>query len=286
MVQASPAVEIIKQQAEDALEQVAAHPWFERLARFGYATKGVVYMVVGALATLAAVGIGVETTDTRGALQAIAMRPFGKILLGIVAIGLVGYVLWRWVQAVADVDDKGNSFKGLMVRAGYGLSGLAYAALALSAAQIILEARDAARGDRPEDWTASLMALPYGDLLIGLIGAGVIIFGIFQIHKGYRAKFRKRLKLAEMSRTEEPWATLSGRIGYAARGVVFCIVGVFLIQAARHHNSNEIVGLDGALRKLAEQNFGPWILGIVAAGLVAYGIYMLVESRYRRINGS
>jgi hypothetical protein len=89
-----------------------------------------------------------------------------------------------------------------------------------------------------------------------------------------------------MGRSANKWGTLSGRVGYAARGVVFCILGVFLIQAARHYNPSEVQGLDGALQSLARQSFGPYILGLVALGLVAYGLYMLVEARYRNIAGS
>jgi Domain of Unknown Function (DUF1206) len=275
-----------KDQTDEALEWVAASPWTERLARFGYASKGVVYIVIGALATMAALGIGGDTADPRGALQTIAMQPFGKILLGVVGFGLIAYVIWRWVQAAADVDSKGTDFKGLSVRVGYGLSGLVYAGLAWTAIQIVFDYGGSDNGDAPQDWTARLMSLPYGRWLAGLTGAGIIVFGLYQIYKGYRAKFRKRLKLREMRGSRAGWATLSGRIGYAARGVVLCIVGAFVVQAALRFDATEVRGLDGALRTLARQSFGPWILGVVAAGLVAYGLYMLVEARYRSIADS
>lgn len=109
----------IKRQAEKVVDDVAASPWMERLARFGYATKGIVYIVVGALATLTATGLGGETTDTRGALQEIETKPFGKVALATVAFGLIGYVIWRWVQALADTDRKGTKLKGILVRIGY-----------------------------------------------------------------------------------------------------------------------------------------------------------------------
>lgn len=276
-----------KHPAEELVEQVAAHPWMERLARFGYFTKGLVYMVVGATAILADFGMREKTTDTHGALQTISEQPFGKFALGTVAFGLVGYVIWRLVQAIADADEKGRDLKGLSVRTGYALSGLAYAALASTAAKILIDVGDPDTGSRlQQDWTARMMAVPFGRLFIGLVGLGVIAFGIFQIYKGYKAKFRKRLKLFEMGRTKQVWTTWSGQIGYAARGIVFCIVGVFLIQAAWDYNPKEVKGLEGALQALARQSFGTWILGIVAAGLFAYGFYMLVEARYRRIAGS
>ena len=271
---------------QEAIEEVAEHPWMERLARFGYASKGVVYMIVGALATLAVLGNGNKIQNTRGALWTIALRPHGKVLLSIMAFGLVGYVLWRWVQAIADADGKGIKPKGIAIRTGYVFSGLVYAGLAWTAVQIIFDYAGSDSGDMPRDWTARLMSVMYGPWLVGIAGASVIGFGLFQIYKGYTAKFCQHLKLGVMSHTEKMWARLCGRIGFTARGVVFIIIGIFLIQAARHFNPTEARGLDGALQALTQTSFGPWLLGLVAAGLVAYGLYMLVEARYRRIGGS
>lgn len=272
----------MKREAKEALDNVAAHPWTERLARFGYTAKGAVYIVVGVLASLAAFGKGGHITDARGAMQTIELQPFGKFVLGFIAAGLGAYALWRWVQAAADADNKGGDAKGLAIRTGYFFSGLVYAGLAFSAARIVVDASGEDRGNSPRVWSEWVMLLPFGYLLVGLAGLGVIGFGLYQIYKGYKAKFRKRLKLGEMGKREK-WAVLSGRFGYAARGVVFCVVGVFLIQAALHFNPDEAKGLDGVLQALTQQAFGPVLLGGVALGLVAYGLFALVEARYRRI---
>jgi hypothetical protein len=287
MERADSPIKQAKREADQVIGDVAAHPWVESIARFGYATKGAVYMVVGALATKAAFGMGGETTDTRGALQTINEQPFGKVALATVSFGLIGYVVWRWIQAIADTDDKGTSLKGILVRIGYVGSGLVYAGLALSAAKVLIDVGDPdSSTETQQDWVAHVLGMPYGGLLVGLAGAGVLGFGLYQIYKGLGAKFRKRLKLGEMSDSKKFWATLMGRVGYSARGVVFCIVGGFLIQAARHFNPSEAKGLDAVLQMLSTWPFGPWALGTVAAGLIAYGFYMLVEAHYRRINGS
>jgi hypothetical protein len=130
------------------------------------------------------------------------------------------------------------------------------------------------------------MEWPFGHWLIVLAGLGVIGYGLYQCYKGYKAKFRKRLKIGEMSERSAKWATRSGRVGFIARGIVFLLVGGFLIQAALSYDSSQVEGLDGVLQAIAQQSHGQWLLGSVAAGLVAYGLYMLVEARYRRIAGS
>jgi hypothetical protein len=270
----------VKQVAQHEMRQ--ARPWIEWLGRFGYAAKGIVYGVVGVLAAQAAFGAGGATTDTSGALLAILQQPFGQILLGVIAVGLAGYVVWRLVQAVADPDQKGSDAQGIVARVGYALSGLAYAGLALTAVQLILGSSNAGNG-QTQDWTARLMAQPFGPWLVGIIGTIIVGVGLYQFYQSYTANFREKLRRAEMSAAKETWVTRLGRFGLAARGVVFVIGGIFLIRAAMQTNPGAARGLGGALATLAQQPFGPWLLGVVAAGLIAYGIYMLALARYRRM---
>jgi hypothetical protein len=286
MGQTGSAVKDAKEAADDVAEKVGKHPWTERLARVGYAAKGVVYIVVGALATLTALGFGGQAKGTQGAMRSIARQPFGTVMLSIVAFGLIAYVIWRWVQAVTDADDKGTKAKGIALRLGYAGSGFIYAGLSYSAARIVFGARDDGRPSAAESWTATVMAFPYGNWLVILAALGVMGYGVYQCYKGYSAKFRKRLKTGEMSERGVLWATRSGRAGFIARGIVFLIVGGFLIQAAWHYDSSKAEGLDGVLQAIIRQSFGPWLLGGIALGLVAYGLYMLIEARYRRIAGS
>ena len=254
--------------------------------RFGYAAKGFVYAVVGILAAQAAFGGGGKTTNTKGALQSIVTQPFGKVLLALVALGLVGYVLWRFVQAIQDPENKGTDAKGLATRLGYGISGIAYAGLALSAARLVFGTGGGGSDNSTQTWTARLLAQPFGQWLVGTVGAIVIAIAGYQFYRAYSAKFRKKLKTHQMSPTEQTWATRVGRLGLTARGITFLIIGWFLIQASLQAQAQEARGLGGALETLAQQPYGPWLLGIVALGLIAYGIHMGVQARYRRMETS
>lgn len=256
--------------------------WVERLARFGYTAKGIVYAIVGLLAVQVAFGSAKKTTDTEGALQAIVKQPFGQILLSLIAIGLVGYVIWCFVQAILDAENKGNDTKGILTRIGYGISGLIYASLAFSAVKLVLGTAKSSNNST-QDWTANILSQPFGQWLVGTGGALIIGIGFYQFYEAYSAKFRKKLKLGQMSNSEETWAIRLGRFGLAARGVVFLIIGFFFIQAARQNDASQVQGLAGALQSLIQQPYGSWLLGIVAFGFVAYGIHMGVQARYRRI---
>jgi hypothetical protein len=267
-----------------SVKKVIASPWIERLARVGYAAKGAVYMIVGWLATLAALRHGGKTTDSRGALLEILLQPSGPILLFAVSVGLFGYVAWRLVQAITDAEGKGRDAKGIITRIGYSVSGFIYGGLAVTALQLALGLATSNKGNSSRDWTARLMLLPQGHWLVVLIGTGVIGFGCYQIYAGYKYKLPEYPDLSTMGRAGHTWVRQSSRLGLTARGVVFNVIGIFLIRAAFHHNPNEVQGLGGALRTLQQQPFGPFVLGIVAVGLIAYGLYMLMLARYRHIS--
>jgi hypothetical protein len=207
--------------------------WVERLARFGYAAKGVVYAIVGILAAQAAFSIGGFSADTKGALSAIVTQPFGKILLSLVAIGLIGYVLWRFIQAIKDPEHEGTDTKGLAKRLSYAANGFVYGSLALSAISIVIGSGSGGNSNSTQDWTGTLLSQPFGQWLVGTIGAGVIGLGFYQFYTAYKAKFCKKMDLSEVSDSQQNWIIAIGRFGLAARGVVFCIIGFFLIQAAR-----------------------------------------------------
>jgi uncharacterized protein DUF1206 len=259
-----------------------AQPWMERAARLGYATEGAVYLLIGLLAAGAAFGTGGRTTGQRGAFEVVAGGPFGGVLLGLIAVGFLGYALWRSVQAIMDPDGEGTDVKALGKRIGYGVSALVYAGLAFSAVGLVLgTARDG--GGSTDDWTALLLSWPLGQALVVGVGAAVVGVGIHELYQAYKAEFREYLKLDEMGEKARQWTERWGRLGIAARGMVLGIVGAFLIRAALEYDPQEARGLGGALQTLVQQPLGPWLLGAVALGLVAYGLFMLSVARYRHI---
>ena len=260
-----------------------AHPLLEKLARAGHVAKGVLYVTVGALAVRAAVGMGGDTTDNRGALREIIQLPFGTFLLVAVGVALFGYALWRVLEGVLDPRREGKGWKALIKRIGYVISGLVHAALGVSAIQLVNGQPQPSTEQTSKHWTAKLLAQPYGPWLVGAVGAIIVGVGLYQLWRAYRGTFKRDLKMAEMSESERSWANLSGRLGLAAHGFVFDVMGVFLIIAALHHDPNKARGLGGALAELAASPLGPWLLATVAIGLMAYGIHMFVEARYRRI---
>src|SRR5918998_1695350 len=272
--------EEIGRHTQGAVEK--ASPWIERLARVGYASHGTVYALVGVLALRAAFGAG-KTANQEGALRWVLLAPLGKFLLGVIVIGLLAYALWRLFQGLLDPENEGTDLKGIAKRLDHGLNGLFHASLAFAAALLVLGASGGGGGGSPDDWTARLMAQPFGLWLTVIVGLIIVGVGLFQFYKAYKADFRDELKVGEMSAREDTWATRAGRIGYSARGVVLGVIGGFLVQAAVQTDPDKALGLGGALRTLARQPFGPYVLGAVAVGLVAYGAFMFVMARYRKI---
>lgn len=250
----------------------------ELLGKTGYAAKGIIYLVVGLLAAEAALVSGDEAAGKRDAIYEIARQPFGQVMLGIIAAGLVGYVTWRFVQAWFDPGQVGRDAKGLVKRAGYGISGLAYASLALLAGSIALGFGSGATADS-KDWSATLLAIPFGRWLLGAIGLIVIGVGLFNMGKAWSGRFMQRYR--GMSARLRKLALIAGRAGLAARCVTFVMIGGFLIVAAYESRAAEVKGLSGALQTLARQVYGPWLLGTVALGLIAYAIHCFVTAKYR-----
>jgi hypothetical protein len=255
----------------------------EWLARWGYGARGAVYCLVGGLALLAALGPGGRTGGSRGALQTLLDQPFGKVWLAVIAAGLMGFALWRTVEALTDADRRGRTWKGIGVRAAHLVSGGIYLSLALFAGSLAGGVGRSGGGEdqAAQDWTAWLLQQPFGPWLVGFVGAGVIAAGLGFGWKAWRGNVTDRLA---MPPGVAHWAVPAGRLGFAARGVVFALIGFFLLLAAQHSSSSRVRGLGGALESLQAQPYGWLLLSLTAAGLCAFGVFGFVQARYRHID--
>jgi Domain of Unknown Function (DUF1206) len=193
--------------------------------------------------------------------------------------------VWRFLQAIIGRDLEGGEDEGLLKRGSYVARGVFYAGLCVLTVLLLVDANpEGGGGAQKEDRaTAWVLDLPRGPWIVGLVGVGVLGAGAFNAFRAVTGKYRDDLKLGEMSSLEERWATRIGFVGHAARAVVFTLIGIFLIRAAEQYDPKEALGLDGALQKLAQQDYGAWLLGLVAAGLFAYGLFCLVQARYREV---
>lgn len=271
-------------QVTNATQKAAmqASPWVKKLARLGYACKGAVYAIVGIIAIRAAFDMTSSAPDSDSALRSILMQPFGRLLLAIVGVGLFGYVLWRLVQAVTDPEDRGDDAKGLMHRAFYVVSGLIYGSIAIQALRMAIGGSSGG-GQSTEQRASGLLAETWGVWLVGLVGAIIIGYGIRQLVKAWTSDISKQFKLGEVSARWRTWVIRLSRFGMGARGIVFLIMGWFLLKAAWTHDASEARGLAGALRTVEQTAYGPWLAAMLGAGVVAYGIFTFLKARYRRI---
>ncbi len=276
--------------ANQTARTAASSRWMTILARLGYGAKGVVYLIIGWLAVQVAIGIGGKTTDQRGVLQIISEESFGKFLLALVTIGLIGFAIWCFLQAWFDTEGKGSDLKGIIGRVGYAVTGVSYAILAFGAFQLVTRKGTSSASKSTtastQDVTAQLLNHFWGVAVVVLLGLIVIGLACYLFANAYTADFQRRLVLTGLSTQVRRGVVFLGRFGFAALGVVFSIIGIFLIVAAVQHNPHEAKGLDSVLRTLVQQPFGPLLLGIVALGLVAYGVYSFVEARYRQVGVS
>lgn len=268
--------------ADNLAESAARSVWVERLARFGYAAKGAVYVVIGILAIETAVKGGGDAAGSEGALREIAGQPFGQILLAIVGLGLAGYAVWRLIEAVIDPEGHGTEMAALAQRAGYFVSSVSHGFLAFYAARLLLRGAGGGGGaGSAQTMTGKVLGNPFGAWVVGIAGAGLVAYALVAAYRSYRASFMKRLHFTELPAGTRTWVRRVGRLGLAARCVVFSLMGIFLLKAAVGHDPEEARGLEGALETVAAQPYGPWLLGLVAAGLVCYGLYSMVKARYR-----
>lgn len=253
--------------------------------RWGIAARGVVYLVVGALALRVASGDRGDTADREGALHAVVRQPLGRWLLGALCVGFAMYAVYRFLRAATGRSEDGNGERdGPFVRLGNAAIGGVYVALLASSASLLLHHSSGGSSEQSQrGWTARLLAHAWGEWLVAIVGIGVLVAGVVLIVMVVREDFADKLDRGRMRPWQRTWLPRLGVFGWVSRGVVFGVIGVFLVRAAFEHDPNESVGIDGALHRLASAPLGPVLLVAVALGLAAYGAYSLVEARWRRV---
>jgi hypothetical protein len=274
-------------QTEQAVQRVVDNPWVARLARLGYGVQGLLYGAVGLLAIEVALGVRRAPEDVTGVIALIGRQPYGDVLLVVIAIGLAALALWGFARIVYDPFSHEATVPRNMLRAGFLFSGLTYTALVFTTLRVLVGLRLLAPtgelAPSPQRAAGDLLTTPWGPWLVGLAGLVVMILGGVELVRAGRYDFQKELKRYALSDRQALWATRLGRWGTAARGLVVALVGLFLIQAAIFVEPQEVRGLDGALLALARRPFGPWLLGSVALGLMAFGAYSLLGAWWFRL---
>ena len=265
--------------AEEAAEYAA--PWIEGLARAGFAAKALLYGTVGVLAARMALGNGGDAPDARGAMFSVQNAPFGRLLLGLVAVGLLGYSIWRVVQAVVDPERRGSDAKGLALRLSFAARGLTHGALAISALRLAIGNPPEGDGNDAERWAERALGVTGGRSLLWIIALSIGAYGIYQLYLAFAAKLSKQLQFGKISAELGPWVIGVSRVGIAARGIVFAMIAVLLAGAATRQSPARAGGMDDALESLT--GLGKWPFIGIAIGLIAYGAYELLNARYRRI---
>jgi Domain of Unknown Function (DUF1206) len=270
-------------EAKQQVEKAAQRPETRGLARWGLLSKGALYVMVGLIAADVAIGGGKRVQDRPGALSATADSWPGKLLIAAVAVGLLGYAIWRLVESVLGRPLEGGESLGWPKRGGYLALSLWYLGLFGIAISALVGADQSSGSGREDRFTARVLEVPLGRWIVAGVGLGLLGAGGFNLWRGVTLRFRERMKTRKMSEVEERVFNFVGVVGHVARGIVFGLIGFFLVRAAWQYDPEEAIGLDGALAKVLRADYGSALLALVSGGLIAYGVYCFAAARYRAV---
>ena len=264
------------QDVKQAASRASDHPALEAAARVGYATSGLLHLLIGWITLQVAFGgNGGKNADQSGALASLAGNGAGKAALWVGVVGFLGLAVWQLADAV--VGHPGGDKDAWGGRAKAAGKAVVYLALAWSAFQFA-RGRTSDSRSQSVDFTAKLLDKPGGRALVVAIGLAIIAVGVYHVHKGWTKKF-----LQDLQDHPGTWATRAGRIGYIAKGVALVIVGFLFAAAGVHEQAKEATGLDGALKSLRDEPFGPALLVVMAVGFAAFGLYSFSRAKHARV---
>jgi len=263
-------------QAGRSAAQKADAPWIKPLGQIGVAAIGVVYLLLAWIAVQVAFGGSDKSADNSGALKEIAEKPFGKVLLAVMVVGLFFFAIWQWIEAAIGYRSKDGNER-IFKRISAAAKGIFGAALGVQALKLVLGGGNKSSSQKQADWTGKLLDLPAGRVLVVLVGLAVVGFAGYLVYKGVKKKFMDKLEGGA-----DPKVIKLGQVGWIARGVAFGVLGILVMIAGFREQPEKARGLDAALKALAAQPFGKWILVAVAFGLASYGVFQLVTARSRR----
>jgi hypothetical protein len=269
------------QRAARTARQAADSKWIERTARVGLAARGLVYVLIGILALQIAFVDRAERADQQGAFQTLAQNGFGKAILWLVILGFVGYGLWRASEAAWGHRNERDDRKRTASRVESAVKAVIYLVLAVVAFRVVTGTSNGGQGG--EQVTAKVLQLPGGQVLVALAGVVIVAAAVLLAWRGLRTKLEEHLDLAELGPGARSAVINLGKVGYVARGVVFSLVGMLVVAAAVTFDPDKARGMDAALRQVAAQPYGPWLLSLMALGLMCFGAYSFAEARYRRL---
>ena len=252
------------------------------LARAGLAARGVMYGLIGIIAVQIALGTTHRQADRSGAVRLVAATPFGSVILWLLVIGFAGLTLWRLSEAAYGAAGPGGNKTGQRlvnlakaVIYGFVTWGILKFALGLGA--------PASSNTQSRDLTATAFRYSGGRFAVAIAGAVIVGTGFYLAYQAYRARFLRDLRMGSASERTREVVTWLGKAGGIARGAVFVTIGIFLVVAAIDARPRQAKGIDSALVTLARTPAGPWLLGLVALGLVMFGIYSCCEARWRQV---
>ena len=265
----------VRSKARRASDSPVAHG----LARAGLTARGIIYILIGLIAVLVALGHSAQEADQQGAIQLLASKPYGLVALWLLAIGFVAYALWRLSEAVFGVTGEGNGAGPRLKSLGRAVIYAGFAVLTFKA----ISGAHSSQSRQQQDLTAKAMQHPAGQWLVGIVGLIVVIAGLVLVMEGFRRKFMKYLQTAQMSPKTRRVVRLLGTVGTMARGAVFALAGILVIEAAVTHKASKSGGIDKALLTLRNQPFGEVLMLAAALGLLIFGVYGLCEARWRKV---